>query len=71
MLRERRKNVHAGVQGIIFDWLLKMAEDAGMVWTRVSYNPYKAASFCTADGTPVYRSSWVKLTETGCYVSDL
>ncbi|MGH7241004.1 MAG: hypothetical protein ACREGB_01770 [Candidatus Saccharimonadales bacterium] len=40
-------------------------------WLRVEYNPYLYDSFVFTDTKkPVYNARWVKLTPTGCYVSE-
>ena len=57
VLREKRKNVHAFVEGIIGDSMnLPDPEDM----QRVSYNPYKAGTFVLRDsGTPVHGGRYV------------
>lgn len=63
VLSEKRKNVHAGVQGK----RVRVAPEG--TWKRVEYNPYLYDSFVFSDTkTPVKFSRYVKLTETGCYV---
>jgi hypothetical protein len=65
VLRDKQKNVHAGVKGTRITELPE-----GLVWFPVSYNPYKAATFIDAAGAPVLRSSYAKLTELGLFVAN-
>lgn len=46
VLREKAKNVHAGVVGYMYDDMLAPALACG---DRVTYNPYKYKSFVLAD----------------------
>ena len=56
VLREQRKNVHAGVIGYLSD-----ATPAPHA-TPVSYNPYKGPTFtCKDSGAPVHRAASVAL----------
>lgn len=48
VLRDRRKNVHAFVEGYI-----KPEVPRGRKWRKVSYNPYKAGHF-VADDNPEF-----------------
>ena len=49
VLREKRKNVHAGVSGTWIHYCTNRADNAfdflSMVGKQVTYNPYKYASF--------------------------
>lgn len=75
VLREQRKNVHAGVRGSLTQmnkagvtrYLNKM-ENPELV--RVSYNPYKCSDFVTADDRriPVKNAEFVIFTDKGCFV---
>jgi hypothetical protein len=57
VLREKRKNVHAFVEGIIGD-PMNLPDPADL--QRVSYNPYKAGTFVLRDsGTPVHGGRYV------------
>jgi hypothetical protein len=47
VLRERSKNVHAGVVGYMYDDMLAPAVQAPI---RITYNPYRYNSFVTAEG---------------------
>ena len=63
VLRERRKNVHAGVRGTV-TWLVEdWPCDLQMTgWTRITYNPYKYDSFVRAsDEQPVEGAEEVRL----------
>ncbi len=56
VLREQRKNVHAGVVGYLSD-APALAHDV-----PVTYNPYKAATFTRKDtGAPVHHAALVSL----------
>lgn len=55
VLRNRCKNVHAGVQGI----LVSVGPRASRGGRRVRYDPYTTASFVTLDGDPVHSAAWV------------
>lgn len=50
VLREQRKNVHAGVVG---DFCLDIIASNKIVWEHVRYNPYLFDSFVTQDNQPV------------------
>lgn len=59
VVRERRKNVHAGVVGFLtspYDWKQELVE-----WTPVTYNPYIFTSFVTRFGKPVHKARFAKL----------
>lgn len=60
VLREKRKNVHAWIEG---DWTgsCDLPDNLG---DRVSYNPYLGPNF-TAGGLPVTESSGVYMDEGG------
>lgn len=66
VLRERRKNVHAGVRGQLYGscgarWHRLMAASL-RGWTRVTYNPYKYDSFVRAhDERPVIGADEVRM----------
>jgi hypothetical protein len=49
VLREKRKNVHAYVEGT-FDPELKPSKPALDMYTRVGYNPYESGEFQTEKG---------------------
>ena len=56
VLREKRKNVHAGVLG----YLVQPPWPSADLNTEVTYNPYRYESFVLkADETPVHKASRV------------
>jgi hypothetical protein len=59
VIRERRKNVHAGVVGFLtapYDW---SKEDVS--WEQVFYIPYLMSSFATRLGKPVHKAKFAKM----------
>ena len=59
VLREKRKNVHAYIEGII-----DLRNMSGFPYgdaDRISYNPYRAGTFTTSDGEPVTGARCVRL----------
>jgi hypothetical protein len=66
VLREKRKNVHAGIKGYLDHAELErvwgdLPEDQ---FDEITYNPYKYSSFVhTKDGSPRWFGSVVKLEE--------
>lgn len=66
VLRERRKNVHAGVRGTP-TWIDPAPVDLQMSgWTRVTYNPYRFDSFVRAsDERPVDGADEVRMVIRG------
>lgn len=64
VVKEQRKNVHAGVKGIrIF------AVKNNIQWLKASYNPYKNQSFILENGQPIQFAKFAKLTEQGLFIS--
>ena len=64
VLREKRKNVHAYIEGLIDLRNMQSTEGAAFPYgnaERISYNPYKAGTFTTSDGEPVYGARCVRL----------
>lgn len=60
VLRERKKNVHAGVRGEMRTGLVEERTLRG--WTRVTYNPYRYDSFVRAkDERPVEGADEVRM----------
>ena len=59
VLREKRKNVHAYIEGLI-DLRNMDAFPYGNA-ERISYNPYRAGTFTTSDGEPVTGARCVRL----------
>lgn len=68
VLKEKRKNVHAGVRGTwVKDHPISLAGTR-----RVTYNPYVSGTFRDAEtGEPIYRASKVVVTVDGVFVVDL
>ena len=60
VLREKRKNVHAGIEGYIVDNVSDV-----ITWSKmVSYNPYKADHFyCKETNEPVFNAQRVFMAE--------
>lgn len=59
VVREKRKNVHAGVVGFLtspYDWTKELVE-----WTPVTYNPYIFSSFVTRFGKPVHKAQFARM----------
>lgn len=60
VIREGRKNVHAGIRGILSDGRLEAPEG------RVSYNPYRAGHFYRVDSQePIHEAHSVLLDANG------
>jgi hypothetical protein len=51
VLRQRQRNVHAGIVGTLCD-----APDSLTPAEEVCYNPYRAPTFTSRDGTPLVAS---------------
>lgn len=67
VLKEQRKNVHAGVRGIPVSYAAHWFKPRG--WRRVEYNPYLYAGFVySRTKKPVGKIRRAVLTQTGCYV---
>lgn len=45
VLREKRKNVHAGLVGYLMDWMQMPKYDRHLPETEITYNPYKSGNF--------------------------
>jgi len=73
VLESRRKNVHAGVvgelQAVHAAQVEPLKQAQGLtVEERISYNPYKAGVFVTAQGRkPVEKADWVVFDTQGCW----
>ena len=68
VLREQCKNVHAYIEGLIDLRNMQSTEGAAFPYgnaERISYNPYKAGTFTTSDGEPVYDARCVRLNPNG------
>jgi hypothetical protein len=76
VLRDKRKNVHAGAVGEIITarQLPRMWKPDKLRWVRASYNPYKMESFCLQSiagaSIPVYEAKFALLTKNGLWISD-
>lgn len=63
VLRERKKNVHAGVVGTLTPFTIETWADP---WVRVKYNPYKGPTFVRVDnGEPIFEAKKVLIDENG------
>jgi hypothetical protein len=64
VLRERKKNVHAGVVGWYYPDIMtcKFHEDYDTI--NVRYNPYVYSSFVDANEKPIYNAATARLTVT-------
>ena len=63
VLRERRKNVHAGVEG---NWEPHSRSQDN--FERVSYDPYRSENFESSDGVAWNESSLAYVTTSGVFV---
>ena len=61
VLRDKRKNVHAGVVGYRQEWPWDYIGDG--YWRDVKYNPYRSDRFHVSDGTKVRSAKMVNLYE--------
>jgi hypothetical protein len=66
VIRDKRKNVHAGVKGT----RLKNSPRKVKSWIKVTYNPYKG-SFFNIQGIPVHKAEYAKLDKNGCWLSGI
>jgi hypothetical protein len=63
VLRDKRKNVHAGIKGNRLDASYAIRLGGNGKWVRVTYNPYKFDSFVIADtGQPIRAAKFVRLS---------
>lgn len=67
VLREKQKNVHAFVRGVLVEASEQIPEGFDR-FERVGYNPYRAAHFSRVDGSPIYRAEAVWVTVNGVYL---
>jgi hypothetical protein len=58
VIRERRKNVHAGVEGYLAPWITAL--DGGR---KARYNPYETETF-EVEGQPLLHSAYAWLSNT-------
>lgn len=62
VLREQKKNVHAGVVGLVTNGVNLLPHDAPA--RKVSYNPYRAGTF-TVNDVPVTVADYVRMADDG------
>jgi len=72
VLKEKRKNVHAGVEGYLTKDVLARKMDGTILWESqserhaVTYNPYKYDTFVTvADEEPIHKAYFVRMVAYG------
>jgi hypothetical protein len=75
VIRDKRKNVHAGVVGEIISarQLPKMWKPDELRWIKATYNPYTMDSFMFANGlelVKVTEADFVILNKNGLWISD-
>lgn len=63
VLKERRKNVHAGVKGELINSLPE-----SLPWIKARYNPYETETFVDLKGNPILTCSYARLDEKGLWV---
>lgn len=63
VLATKHKNVHAYVNGTVSE------ANSTSLPQRASYNPYRAATFCTVDGLPLLACASAHVTASGVWVS--
>ena len=72
VLKEKRKNVHAGVEGYLTTDVLARKMDGTILWESqserhaVTYNPYKYDTFVTVtDEEPIHKAYFVRMVSYG------
>ena len=72
VLKEKRKNVHAGVEGYLTTDYLARKMDGTILWEsqserhKVTYNPYLYDTFVTvSDKEPIHKAYFVRMTAYG------
>ena len=72
VLKERRKNVHAGVQGYMTPDRMPRKMDGTILWEsqserhKVTYNPYKYDTFVAGpDREPIHKAYFVSMVSYG------
>jgi hypothetical protein len=63
VLREKRKNVHAGVKGTVLKY-----HPSNKEWIRVSYDPYICGSFVDIKGNRYVTAKYAKLCKKGLFI---
>ena len=64
--RERRKNVHAFVEGELLDYIV----DLGFLPSRIKYSPYSDVWGFTIDDRIVHEVKYITFNKAGCYLPD-
>lgn len=64
VIREKRKNVHAGAQGMRLE---SLPDTEGLTRIKVSYNPYKGPTFVTENGTEILSAEFVEIGPGGLF----
>jgi hypothetical protein len=67
VLKEMRKNVHAGVKGTRVP---KYPWSDNLNWIRATYNPYWNYCFVTINNEPIKKAKYAKLTDNGLFVAN-
>lgn len=67
VLREKQKNVHAFVRGVLVEASEQIPEGFDR-FERVGYNPYRAAYFSRSDASAIYQTEAVWVTIGGVYL---
>jgi hypothetical protein len=57
VLKEKRKNVHAGVQG---ERIFHLQDKDDLPWQPVYYNPYKNDTFIDRFGNPMFKCKYAR-----------
>ena len=67
VVRERVKNVHAGVDGHwVSDWFDNPPELWRHLWRQITYNPYEHKTFVYCDtGEPILKAAYVAFLGVG------
>lgn len=72
VLKERRKNVHAGIRGTLMGYGKAVQFGPPEGWVPVTYDPYKYDSFVVKETeAPVSKAEAVWLTPNGVYVKGI
>ena len=64
VLKENRKNVHAGVEGTLLEVTPQVT-----TWSRARYNPYEYGTFVDENNNPVLEAKYAMLNSTGLWFS--
>ncbi len=64
--REKRKNVHAYVEGEILNYIV----DLGFLPNRIKYSPYSNICGFTINDRLIYEVNYITFNKTGCYLPD-